>query len=167
MKNKHQPPCSSCFILQVSGSSCFILQVSGSSCFILQVSGSSCFILQVSGSSCFILQVSGSSCFILQVSGSVVFSSLSSLTNTIFTAADLSSDDTPPDIPACFKSHDYEEYFSTYRNNISNRLESRQNNKERGESERLPPRLHGVWQTNVCVLAPPAGLECEAARGGK
>ncbi len=45
MKNKHQPPCSSCFILQGSGSSCFILQGSGSSCFILQGSGSSCFIL--------------------------------------------------------------------------------------------------------------------------
>ncbi len=73
MKNKHQPPCSSCFILQVSGSSCFILQGSGSSCFILQGSGSSCFILQVSGSSCFILQGSGSSCFILQVSGSSCF----------------------------------------------------------------------------------------------
>ncbi len=118
MKNKHQPPCSSCFILQSSGSSCFILQGSGSgsSCFILQVtgsscfilqgsgSGSSCFILQGSGSSCFILQGSGSSCFILQVSGLIVFSSLSSLTNTIFTAADLSSDDTPPDIPACLKT---------------------------------------------------------------
>ncbi len=100
MKNKHQPPCSSCFILQGSGSSCFILQGSGSSCFILQGSGSSCFILQGSGSSSFILQVSGSSCFILQGSGSLVFS----LTNTIFTAADISSDDTPPDIPACFKT---------------------------------------------------------------
>jgi len=88
------------FILQVSSSSCFIIRVSGSSCFILQGSGSSCFILQVSGSSCFILQVSSSSCFILKVFGSLVFSSLSSLTNTIFTAADLSSDDTPPDIPA-------------------------------------------------------------------
>ncbi len=76
MNNKHQPPCSSCFILQVSGSSCFILQGSGSSCFILQVSGSLMF---------------------------------SSLTNTIFTAADLSSDDTPPDIPACFKPYDCED----------------------------------------------------------
>ncbi len=116
MKNKHQPPCSSCFILQVTGSSCFILQGSGSSRFILQVTGSSCFILQVtgsscfilqgsgSGSSCFILQGSGSSCFILQGSGLIVFSSLSSLTNTIFTAADLSSNDTPPDIPACLKT---------------------------------------------------------------
>ncbi len=86
IKNKHQPPCSSCFILQGSGSSCFIVQVSGSSCFIVQVSGSSCFILQGSGS--------------------LVFSSLSSLTNTIFTAADLSSDDTPPDIPACLKTNE-------------------------------------------------------------
>ncbi len=79
MKDKHQPPCSSCFILQVSGSSCFILQVSGSSCFILQVSGS------------------------------LMSSSLSSLTNSIFTAADLSSDDTPPDIPASEPSHDCED----------------------------------------------------------
>ncbi len=39
--------------------------------------------------------------FILQGSGSLMFSSL---TNTIFTAADLSSDDTPPDITACFKT---------------------------------------------------------------
>ncbi len=70
---------------------------------------SSCFILQVSGSSCFILQVSGSSCFILLVSGSLMSSSLSSLTNSIFTAADLSSDDTPPDIPSCLKTQDCED----------------------------------------------------------
>ncbi len=58
----------------------------------------------------FILQGSGSSCFILQGSGSIMFSSLSSLTKTIFTAVDLSSDDTPPDIPACFNtSHNCED----------------------------------------------------------
>jgi len=34
------------------------------------------------------------------LAGSLMSSSLSSLTNTIFTAADLSSVDTPPDIPA-------------------------------------------------------------------
>ncbi len=105
---------SSCFILQGSGSSCFIILCSGSgsSWFIIlgsgSVSGSSCFILQGSGSgsSCFILQGSGSgsSCFILQGSSLIMFSSLSSLTNTIFPAADLSSAATPPDISACFKN---------------------------------------------------------------
>ncbi len=44
---------------------------------------------------------------------------------------------------------------------------SGQNNRERGETNLLPLRFNGVWQTNVCVSALPAGLECEAAKGGK
>ncbi len=150
MKNKHQPPCSSCFILQVTGSSCFILQGSGS----------------------------GSSCFILQGSGLIVFSSLSSLTNTIFTAADLSSNDTPPDIPACLKTTVrmrilqvftdliQKLYFSTQSTCLTVCIlpASGQNNRDHSETELLPLRFNGVWQTNVCVLAPPAGLECEGRR---
>ncbi len=33
---------------------------------------------------------------------------------------------------------------------------------EGSESNLLPLRFNGVWQTNACVSAPPAGLECEA-----
>ncbi len=44
---------------------------------------------------------------------------------------------------------------------------SQQNNREHVETELLPLRFNVVWQTNACVLAPSAGLEREAARGGK